>query len=500
MSNIAVRFYNVKKSFNKVEVLHGINFVIEKGEVHALLGENGAGKSTLLNILHGIYPEYDGTVEIFSEKVAFDSTLEAIHFGIAKVHQEINLVEELTVGQNIVLGYEPLKKFGLIDYKAMHAKANAILKRLECNFKSEDSIKGLSAGEMQMILIAKALYHNAKIISFDEPTASLSNKDTEILFKIINQLKNNGITILYVSHRLEEVFQITDRATILRDGSYIGTYKTAEIDKKFLIKQMVGRDVASFATRHNPSQKKDNVVLEVENLCREGEFSDISFNLHEGEILGFAGLVGAKRTEVVRAIFGADRADSGIIKVKGKKVKILSPNDGLAAGIALLPENRKTEGVIQYLTNADNMAMASLKQFGNVFVNNKVKTDSCRMYMDRIDVNPKDPNYITSNLSGGNQQKIVLAKWLASDSDIIIFDEPTKGIDIGAKAEIYALLEEMVAQGKSIIIVSSELPEVLGMSDRILVMHAGRIVKEGVPSELSEEKILSYAIGEGGHE
>ncbi len=500
MVKTEVRFDNVVKAFNNVEVLHGVNFDIQQGEVHALLGENGAGKSTLLNILHGIYSEYEGHVNIFGEKVEFNSALEAINFGIAKVHQEINLVQELTVGQNIVLGYEPVKRGGFIDYKAMHKKANEILSQLNCTFRSEDSVKGLSAGQMQMILIAKALYHNAKVISFDEPTASLSNKDTETLFKIIRQLKRDGITIIYVSHRLEEIFEITDRATILRDGSYIGTFVTAEIDKKFLIRQMVGRDVASFATRHKPSQKTDKVVLEVDKLSREGEFSNISFKLYAGEILGFAGLVGAKRTEVVRAIFGADRADSGTIKVKGEVVDITSPSEGLDAGIALLPENRKTEGVIKYLTNADNMAMASLKQFGSVFVNHKIKTDSCRQFMEKIDVNPKDPNYITSNLSGGNQQKIVLAKWLASDADIIIFDEPTKGIDIGAKAEIYALLEEMVAAGKSIIIVSSELPEVLGMSDRILIMHAGRIVKEGVPSELSEEEILSYAIGEGGNE
>ena len=500
MSNIAVRFDGIKKAFGKVEVLHGVSFEIEKGEIHALLGENGAGKSTLLNILHGIYSEYEGSISIFEEKTRFNNALEAIHFGIAKVHQEINLVTELSVGQNIVLGYEPVKIGGFIDYKELHKKANKILASLECSFKSEDSIKGLSAGQMQMILIAKALYHEAKIISFDEPTASLSNKDTEILFKIINQLKAQGITIIYVSHRLEEVFEITDKATVLRDGGYVGNYKTSEIDKKYLIKKMVGRDVSSFATRHKPSQKKENVVLEVNKLTRDGEFHDISFSLHEGEILGFAGLVGAKRTEVVRAIFGADKLDSGTVKIRGKTVLIKSPQDALNAGIALLPENRKTEGVIKYLTNSDNMAMASLKQFGDIMVDKKKKTDSCRMYMDKIDINPKDPDYITSNLSGGNQQKIVLAKWLASDADIIIFDEPTKGIDIGAKAEIYALLEEIVAQGKAIIIVSSELPEVLGMSDRVLIMHAGRIVKEGIPSELSEEEILSYAIGEGDHE
>lgn len=497
MLDIAVRFNNIKKAFNKVEVLHGINFEIQQGEVHALLGENGAGKSTLLNILHGIYQEYTGSFDILGQTISFNNALEAIHFGIAKVHQEINLVEELTVGQNIVLGYEPTTPYGLIDYKKLHSKANAILKRLECNFTSNDNVKGLSAGQMQMILIAKALYHNAKIISFDEPTASLSNKDTETLFKIINQLKSHGITIIYVSHRLEEIFKITDRATVLRDGGYIGTFKTSEIDKKYLIKKMVGRDVSSFATRHKPSQKQEEIVLEVNNLTRTNEFSNISFKLHKGEILGFAGLVGAKRTEVVRAIFGADKIDSGEIKINGKLVTINKPEDALAAGIALLPENRKTEGVIKNLTNADNMAMASLQQFGSLFVNKGKKTDSCRLYMNKIDINPKDPNYITSNLSGGNQQKIVLAKWLATNADIIIFDEPTKGIDIGAKAEIYALLEEITAQGKSIIIVSSELPEVLGMSDRILIMHNGKVVGEGVPGELSEEQILSYAIGEG---
>ena len=321
MDNLIIKFDSVGKQFPGVKALDNISFSVKKGEVHALLGENGAGKSTLLNILHGVYGSYEGDVYIKGTKVNFKNTHDAIKYGIAKVHQEVSLVNELTVGQNIVLGYEPRKGI-FTDYTALHKIANEILKSLNCRFKSEDSIIGLSAGEMQMIAIAKALYHKAEIISFDEPSSSLSNKEVEILLNIIENLKMQGITILYISHRIDEIFKVSDRVTVLRDGKYVNTFETKEITSKILIKNMVGRDVSAFAVRNQKRCATKEVVLEVKNLTKNGVFKDISFNLHKGEILGFFGLVGSKRTDVMRSIFGADKINNGIIHIHGKEVSI----------------------------------------------------------------------------------------------------------------------------------------------------------------------------------
>ncbi|TCW38026.1 monosaccharide ABC transporter ATP-binding protein (CUT2 family) [Thermohydrogenium kirishiense] len=495
MDQSVIHFKNITKFFSGVQVLYNVSFEIQKGEIHALLGENGAGKSTLLNILHGIYSPDGGSLYIEGEKVKFSNPAEALNFGIAKVHQEINLVKQLTVGQNITLGYEP-KKGIVIDFKEMNQKVDKILKSLGCRFKSSDYINGLSVGEMQMIAIAKALYHNAKIISFDEPTSSLSKAEIDKLFEIIKELKANGTTIIYVSHKLDEIYEIVDRATILRDGKYIGTYDVASTPRKELIKKMIGRDVSSYAQRLKPPSVQPEVVLEVKGLSGNG-FKDINFELHKGEILGIAGLVGAKRTEVVCTLFGAERKVSGVIRVKGKEVNIKSPEQALKLGIALLPEDRKTQGFIKYMSNADNAGIAALKKFCNGLVlNHRLKRKNFEYYADMVNINPSDPDILTENLSGGNQQKVILAKWLSTGADILIFDEPTKGIDIGAKTEIYALLETLASEGKSIIMVSSELPEIIGMCDNVLVMYKGRIRAKLKRNELTEEAILKYAIGE----
>jgi ribose transport system ATP-binding protein len=489
-----VTFDKVSKVFPGVKALDDVTFDILQGEIHAIVGENGAGKSTLLNILHGLTPEYDGNVEIDGQRVTFRSAQDALQYGIAKVHQEVNLIHELTVGQNITLGYEPRKGL-FMDYAEMHRQANEILDRLHCRFRSEDSMKDLSVGEMQMISIAKALFHEAKIISLDEPTASLSRSETNTLFKIIRELKQNGITIIYVSHRLEEIFELADRVTVLRDGRFIATHKVKEINRAQLIQNMVGRDVSAFATRNRPRRFTDEVVLEVRNLSLDPHFSDVSFVLHKGEILGFAGLVGAKRTDVVRAIFGADIKTKGEVYIHGVPREIRTPEQGLRSGIGLIPENRKTQGFVKNLTNADNIALTSMEKFTHLgFLNHDEKRENCEHFIGEINLNPKEPLYYTEQLSGGNQQKVVLAKWLSSDADILIFDEPTKGVDVGAKQEIYRLLEDLVDQGKSIIMVSSELPEVIGMSDRVIVMNEGRIVTELDHSELTEERILHYAM------
>lgn len=492
---IMIHFSNITKQFPGNKALDSVDFTVGKGEIHALLGENGAGKSTLLNILHGIYVDYDGSVEIEGQKVAFKNANDAIEFGIAKVHQEVNLVTELTVGQNIALGYEITKGF-FVNYDAMYKKTDVILEKLGCKFKSKDRVTSLSTGEMQMILIAKALFHNARIISFDEPTSALSDREVNRLLKIIMELKSQGITILYITHRLDEVFAIADRASILRDGNYITTLNRRETSKEEMIRYMVGRDVSAYAVRKKPRCVSGEIVLKVKDLCKAGVFEHISFELHRGEILSFAGLVGSKRTDVMRAIFGADPYTKGEISIKGKKAEIKMPKDALRYSLGLIPENRKTQGFVKNFTNADNMALASMSRFCmKGFVIKKRILDNCMFYTGEMNLHPADPHYLTENLSGGNAQKVIIAKWMTTDADIIIFDEPTKGIDVGAKAEIYRLMEDLVARGKAIIMVSSELPEVMGMSDRVVVMREGKIRGFLNRDELKEEVIMSFAMG-----
>lgn len=495
-----VEFKEVTKRFPGNTALDRVSFVIEKGEVHALLGENGAGKSTLLNILHGIYGEYDGTVEADGQVLGFRGASDAIKFGISKVHQEVSVVTELTVGQNIALGYEPHRGM-FIDFQKMYEKTDEILRRLGCRFDSRERLDSLSTGELQMILIAKALFHNAKIISFDEPTSALTDKEVDKLISVIGELKARGITILYVTHRLDEVFRIADRVSILRDGHYVCTHNISEINKEALIRNMVGRDVEAFAVRKKPLCVRDEIVLKVENLQVAGVFKEVSFELHKGEILSFSGLVGAKRTDVMRAIFGADRKTGGRVMVNGAELDARSPRAAMKRGIALIPENRKTQGFIQRFTNSQNMSLAAQKRFTKYgFLDFKQMRENSEYYIAQMDLNPKDPEYCTDSLSGGNAQKVIIAKWMTIAPEVIIFDEPTKGIDVGAKAEIYRLMEEMVTEGKAILMVSSELPEVIGMSDRVIVMREGRVTGELSRSELSEETILRLAMEGTAHE
>ena len=493
----AVEFVKINKRFPGVHVLKDISFSVEEGEVHALLGENGAGKSTLLNILHGVYPEYEGEVRLHGKKVSFKDTNDAIVNGkISKVHQETLVVKDLTVGQNVTMGYEP-KKGIFIDFKKMNKDVDVILEDLNCNFKSSDLVATLTAGEMQMLAIARALYHHSTIISLDEPTASLTTKETEALFEVVRKLKKQGVTILYVSHRLEEIFQICDRATILRDGEYIQTMDIASTTRDELIHAMVGRNVAAVASRLKPSPMTDEVVLKVEHLCNEN-YNDVSFELHKGEILGFFGLVGAGRTEVMRTLIGADQRTSGKIILKGKEVKNgWNTTKALKAGIGLLPEDRKTQGFMNLSNNYENIAISSLEKYmTGPFTDTKKKIKNAEVYFEEMDVHPRRVDYMTSNMSGGNQQKVILARWMSTDVDIIIFDEPTKGVDVGAKAEIYRLMEQLVEEGKSIIVVSSELPEAMGISDRMIIMSEGRITAELTNKvDFVEDSILDLAIG-----
>lgn len=476
-------------------MLKDISFSIEPGEVHALLGENGAGKSTLLNILHGIYTEYEGDVELFGQKVHFKNPNDAIMNGkISKVHQETNVVKDLSVGENVALGHEP-SKAGFVSRKKLNQAVDTILEQLGCSFRSETKAYQLSAGEMQMLAIARALYYDSKVISLDEPTSSLSIKETENLFNVIRELKKRGITILYVSHRLEEIFQICDRATILRDGMLIATLDVDKTNRAELIRPMVGRDVDALANRTKPCMATDEVILKVEDFRGE-KFSHINFELHRGEILGFSGLVGAGRTELMRAVCGIDPKKSGRLYLHGKEMHFRNSSDALKNGIGILPEDRKTQGFLNLSTNIENVAISSLEKYmSGIFVDEGKKRKNCEDYIQKLDIHPPKADILTANMSGGNQQKVIIARWLSTNVDVLIFDEPTKGVDVGARVEIYRLIEEFVEQGKAAIVISSDMPEVLGLSDRIVVMYEGRKTGEIEREMFSEELAMEYAIG-----
>ena len=493
--NEYIEFKNISKSFGKIEVLHNVSFSVKQGEVHALLGENGAGKSTLLNIFHGVYQDYSGEIYYNHQPIKFKSVFDANHHGIAKVHQEINLVNDLTVGENIALGQEDVKGI-FVDRKKIDKKSNEILDELGCSFRSRTKVSSLTAGEKQMVLIAKALYSNANTISFDEPTAALSNNEIDHFFKTVEKLKAKGVTILYVSHRLNEIFKICDRVTVFLDGSYVNTFDAKTITKEKLIHSMVGRNVEMFAQRKMPKLYKEEVALKVENLSKPGIFSSINFEVRRGEIFGLYGLVGSKRTDVVRAIFGAEDNVSGNIYVNGEKVNINSPYDAIRNGIGLVPEERKSQGFVKVFNNAENITLTDIGRYINkLLINDKKKNNSASGYIKKLNVQPLDSKKMTATLSGGNQQKVVIAKWLHCNSEILILDEPTKGIDVGAKEEIYNLLEELVSQGKTVIIVSSELPEIIGLCDTVMVMSEGKQIKIVKDELINEKEILKYALG-----
>ncbi len=495
LSKNMLSFQHISKSFPGVKALSDVSFSIRKGEVHALVGENGAGKSTLLNILKGIYQPDEGQIIYDGSSIKIKSPGHASSIGINMVHQEINLVPELTVGQNILLGNEPMRKGIVINYRELYKRCNEALKELDCPFSDKEQVKKLSAAQMQMIAIARSLMYNSKVVAFDEPTASLSNAETKHLFEIINKLKNNGTSIIYVSHRLEEIFEIADRVTVLRDGKVIDTLNVKDVDKKALVRLMVGREVSEYM-QHTANYSTEEVALKVENLTSDGVFKNVSFELKRGEILGISGLVGSKRTDVVRAIFGADKFTSGNIYLNGKPIKIKSPYKAIKAGIALLPEERKSQGFIKLMSNDMNINISSLdKSMKYGRLDYKALRKNTEYYIKELKITPPNPDMETTNLSGGNQQKIVLAKWLSINSQIIIFDEPTRGLDVGAKSEIYRLMDEFVQNGNSIIMVSSELPEILGMSDRIVVMHEGKTVATLNGAETTEVDVLHYAMG-----
>jgi ribose transport system ATP-binding protein len=489
-----IQMNDIEKSFPGVKALDKCQFNLKAGEVHALVGENGAGKSTLMKVLTGVHQEDAGTIFFKGKKVEINSPRKAQDLGISIIYQELNLMPHLTVAENVYIGREAKKNKLFIDKKKLNQKTKDFLNMLNINLDPQARVKDLTVAKQQMVEIIKALSYQAEVLIMDEPTASLTDSEIEDLFRIVKKLRSEGVGIIYISHRLEELKEISDRITVMRNGNYIDTVATADVEIDTIINMMVGREV--YATSNNKSSKnKNEIILEVKNLTRKGVFKNINFNLKKGEILGMSGLVGAGRTEVARAIFGADKIDAGEIYVHGKKVNIDSPSKSVEVGIGYLSEDRKRYGLALGRDVATNIVLANLKEYMNKFgfiKENKIKKVAQKK-VKQLAIKTPDLKQDVKNLSGGNQQKVVIGKWLDRDSEILIFDEPTRGIDVGAKNEIYKLLNSLVEEGKSVIMISSELPEILRMSHRILVMCEGEVTGQLNIEEASKEKIMKFA-------
>jgi ribose transport system ATP-binding protein len=484
----------ISKSFPGVQALKDVQFELNRGEVLALVGENGAGKSSLMKILSGIYTKDAGTIVLEGREVNIDSPKHAQELGISIIHQEINLMPHLTIAQNIYIGREP--RGGLfLNERALNRKAGELLQRLGIHLNPRELVGDLTVAKQQMVEIAKALSFDAKVLIMDEPTSALTDAETDTLFTLIEGLKAHGTGIIYISHRMDELRRITDRVTVLRDGAYIGSLDKNELDIPRIIEMMVGRHLEEGARPQARAEASSEVVLKVEGLHTRHLLKDINFELRRGEILGFAGLMGAGRTEVARAIIGADPSEGAVVHVRGKQVRINQPSDAVRYGIGYLSEDRKLLGLLLEQDVNTNILLASLEEYTDRlgFVHTGKGKQKSRGFVDSLRIKTPSISTTTKNLSGGNQQKVVIAKWLERDCDILIFDEPTRGIDVGAKEEIYRLLNELVAQGKSIIMISSELPEVLRLSHRIVVMANGRITGVLDNEDATQAKIMDYA-------
>lgn len=483
---------DLNKSFSGIKALDNIQFDLYPGEVHALMGENGAGKSTFMKILMGLILPDSGSINFNGEFIENMDVQKMLQKGISMIHQEILMVPELTIAQNIFLGREVKQRFWL-DEQEIDKKSEEILNLIGLNLNVQTKAKQLSIAEMQLIEIAKAISNHAKVIIMDEPTSALSDKECEILFKIINDLKSKGVGIIYISHKIEEIFQISDRITVLRDGKYIATKNTNELDKNSLISLMVGREIENLFS--SDSRVPSNAILEVRGITKKDKFENINFQVHAHEVLGIAGLMGAGRTEIARAIFGLDKIDSGEILLKGHKIEIKSPKDAIEKGIAYVSEDRKALGFIPEMSIIENITLSTLKNYSKGgFIQTKKETKVSSQMAYDLKIKAAGLNQKVINLSGGNQQKIVIAKALLTSPALLILDEPTRGIDIGAKHEIYKLINQLANNGLAVIIISSELPEILGMSDRILVLSKGKQTAILNKQEASQEKIMHYAI------
>ena len=483
----------VSKSFPGVKALDNVDFSVRKGEVHALAGENGAGKSTLMKILSGSYRKDEGTVEFDGRKVEVRSPKDAENLGLSIIYQELNIFQGLTVAENIYVGRQP-KKNGVVDWKKMYTEAEKLFDELHIKLDVRKKVRGLSIAQQQMIEIAKAVSAHAKLVIMDEPTSSLATHETKLLFEIINRLRDNGVAIIFITHRLDEIFEISDRVTVMRDGCSIGTCDTGDITKAELITMMIGREMTKqFPVRHAVIGEE---LLMLDNISDGKKVKGVSFAVARGEVLGFAGLVGAGRTETMRMVFGADKRRTGKIFINGKEIRIRSPKDSVKNKIAFVTENRKEEGLLLAKSVRQNIVMAALSKIRTKYLlNYKKEQEYSKKYIEDMNISTPSENKQVMFLSGGNQQKVVVAKWLMSDSEVIILDEPTRGIDVGAKHEIYELINQLAEAGKAIIVVSSDMEEILGISDRILVMYEGEITGEVKREEFSQHIISEYQIG-----
>ena len=493
MDQIILEMKNIDKRFSGVHALKSVNLELKKGEVHALMGENGAGKSTLMKVLCGIHKRDGGEVYLFGEQVNFNTIKESQEAGISIIHQELNMMNHLTVAQNIYIGREPMNGICIND-KKMERDAQELFDRIGVKIDPSAVLGTLTVGKQQMVEIAKAVSRDSKILILDEPTAALTQVEVEELFKIMNDLKAKGIGMVYISHRMDEINRISDRITVMRDGEYVGTLITKDTTKDEIVKMMVGRVIYGDKKEMSKVPEDAETVLEVRNLNKGKEIKDVSFKLRRGEILGFSGLMGAGRTEVARAIYGADPIDGGEIFINGEKVKIKTPEDAVKRGICYLSEDRKRYGLMLDKSVAENSVLASLENYIKLgWINDGLIEADAEKENEKLKTKTPSMKQQLKNLSGGNQQKVIIARWLLKNSDIFIFDEPTRGIDIGAKSEMYTLMEELAALGKSVIMISSELAEIQRLSDRVIVMCEGRITGELDIKDATQEKIMEYA-------
>ena len=470
-----------------------MDFELLRGEVHAIVGENGAGKSTLINILSGAIPPTEGEIYLDGERIQHFSPSYALKHGISVIHQELLLIPELDVGQNIFLGQEPIKG-GFIDWPVIYKKSKEILSELGLSIDPHEKIKNLSIAMQQMVEIARAISFDAKVIAMDEPTSSLSEEEINILFDLIKRLSKGGKSIIYISHRLEEIFEIANRVTVMKDGEKIITDNIENLTKEKIVTYMVGRKIEEMYPERKVEKKEE--ILSVEHFTRAGYFEDISFSLHRGEILGFYGLVGAGRSELAQTIFGLYPKDKGVLRFKGKKVKIKRCQDAISLGIGYLPEDRKTQGLFLNMAITHNTVISSIYQFlkMGILLKNKI-VEKTKEYIELLKIKTPSVYQIVNNLSGGNQQKVIIAKWLLTRPEVFILDEPTRGIDVGTKREIYNLMDSMSKEGIGIVMISSDLPEILGVADRIIVMREGKIVGEFTKDEATEELVVARATG-----
>ncbi len=491
-----IEMKEISKFFPGVRAVDNVDFTLESGCVHAIVGENGAGKSTLMKVLAGVHVKDRGIIEIDGKKVDIKNPSDAKRFGISIIEQEFSLFSELSVFQNIFIGKEYLRKFKfVINWSKIRQKTKEIIKELGLNINISRTIKQLTTSEQQIIEIAKSLFFGSNFIIMDEPTSSLGEEEKEKLFSIIRQLRDKNIGIVYISHRMEEIFDIADVVTVMRDGKKVGTYKISEINEQKIIKLMVGREITKIFHRDRSKAKIGKILLEVKNLSKKDSFNDISFYVREGEVLGLSGLMGSQRTEIVKSIFGLDRLGSGEIFFSGKAINLKNSKDAIKMGMGFVPEDRKIDGIVPALSVKENLSLAALDEISRYgWLINQKETLMAEEQINDLDIKLVSPDQLIIKLSGGNQQKVVLGRCLALKPKLLILDEPTRGIDVGAKAEVHRIIEEITSRGVAIIMISSELPEILGASDRIIVLHLGKITDEYDYKDATQEKIMESAL------